>query len=134
MHLAHEACSETQNQCLLLMLHFFPQVQLLTLLVQLEEVPGKQVRDVYKLLLDDSYNIRHAAAELVADMLEESGQRHLGQVYSHAPSASHCCVLHKLLLYIVCATRLVPCGLAWCIGVLIYYGSFVGHLQGMYDS
>lgn len=56
-----------------------PQVQLLTLLVRLEEVPGKQVRDVYKLLLDDSYAIRHAAAELVADMLEESGQRHLGQ-------------------------------------------------------
>ena len=55
------------------------QVQLLTLLVRLEEVPGKQVRDVYKLLLDDSYAIRHAAAELVADMLEESGRRHLGQ-------------------------------------------------------
>lgn len=63
------------------------QVQLLTLLVRLEEVPGKQVRDVYKLLLDDSYALRHAAAELVADMLEESGQKHLGQVrpqrYSH---------------------------------------------------
>lgn len=56
------------------------QVQLLTLLVRLEEVPAKQVRDVYKLLLDDSYAIRHAAAELVADMLEESGERHLGQV------------------------------------------------------
>ena len=56
------------------------QVQLLTLLVRLEEVPGKQVRDVYKLLLDDSYALRHAAAELVADMLEESGQKHLGRV------------------------------------------------------
>lgn len=54
--------------------------------MRLEEVPAKQVRDVYKLLLDDSYAIRHAAAELVADMLEESGQRHLGQVYSE-PSA-----------------------------------------------
>ena len=59
------------------------QVQLLTLLVRLEEVPGKQVRDVYKLLLDDSYALRHAAAELVADMLEESGQKHLGQVRLH---------------------------------------------------
>jgi len=49
-------------------------------LVRLEEVPGHQVRDVYKLLLDDSYAVRHAAAELVADMLEESGQRHLAQV------------------------------------------------------
>ena len=56
------------------------QVQLLTVLVRLEEVPAKQVRDVYKLLLDDSYAVRHAAAELVADMLEESGQRHLAQV------------------------------------------------------
>ncbi|KAL0028278.1 hypothetical protein WJX79_006817 [Trebouxia sp. C0005] len=55
-------------------------VQLLTVLVRLEEVPGHQVRDVYKLLLDDSYAVRHAAAELVADMLEESGQRHLAQV------------------------------------------------------
>ncbi len=50
------------------------------MLVRLEEVPGHQVRDVYKLLLDDSYAVRHAAAELVADMLEESGQRHLAQV------------------------------------------------------
>ena len=58
----------------------FVQVQLLTVLVRLEEVPAKQVRDVYKLLLDDSYAVRHAAAELVADMLEESGQRHLAQV------------------------------------------------------
>ncbi len=56
------------------------QVQLLTVLVRLEEVPAKQVRDVYKLLLDDSYAVRHAAAELVTDMLEESGQRHLAQV------------------------------------------------------
>lgn len=56
------------------------QVQLLTVLVRLEEVPAKQVRDVYKLLLDDSYAVRHAAAELVSDMLEESGQRHLAQV------------------------------------------------------
>ena len=57
-----------------------PQVQLLTVLVRLEEVPPAQVRDVYKLLLDDSYAVRHAAAELVTDMLEESGQRHLAQV------------------------------------------------------
>lgn len=50
------------------------------MLVRLEEVPAVQVRDVYKLLLDDSYAVRHAAAELVTDMLEESGQRHLAQV------------------------------------------------------
>lgn len=56
------------------------QVQLLTVLVRLEEVPPAQVRDVYKLLLDDSHAVRHAAAELVTDMLEESGQRHLAQV------------------------------------------------------
>lgn len=56
------------------------QVQLLTVLVRLEEVSASQVRDVYKLLLDDSHAIRHAAAELVTDMLEESGQRHLTQV------------------------------------------------------
>lgn len=56
------------------------QVQLLTVLVRLEEVPLSQVRDVYKLLLDDSHAVRHAAAELVTDMLEESGQRHLAQV------------------------------------------------------
>ncbi|KAL3143333.1 hypothetical protein ABBQ38_002169 [Trebouxia sp. C0009 RCD-2024] len=55
-------------------------VQLLTVLVRLEEVPLSQVRDVYKLLLDDSHAVRHAAAELVTDMLEESGQRHLAQV------------------------------------------------------
>lgn len=60
-------------------------VQLLTVLVRLEEVPAKQVRDVYKLLLDDSYAVRHAAAELVADMLEESGQRHLAQAGKTGP-------------------------------------------------
>ena len=60
-------------------------MQLLTVLVRLEEVPAKQVRDVYKLLLDDSYAVRHAAAELVTDMLEESGQRHLAQVLTPHP-------------------------------------------------
>ena len=60
-------------------------MQLLTVLVRLEEVPAKQVRDVYKLLLDDSYAVRHAAAELVTDMLEESGQRHLAQVLAPHP-------------------------------------------------
>ena len=38
---------------------------------------------MYKLLLDDSYAVRHAAAELVTDMLQESGQRHLAQVTTH---------------------------------------------------
>ena len=32
-----------------------------------------QVAEVYHLLLDDSHAIRHAAAELVADLLEELG-------------------------------------------------------------
>lgn len=64
------------------------QVQLLTALVRLEEVPPAQVRDVYKLLLDDSHAVRHAAAELVTDMLEKSGQRHLAQVIHH--SCIHC--------------------------------------------
>ncbi len=63
------------------------------MLVRLEEVPGHQVRDVYKLLLDDSYAVRHAAAELVADMLEESGQRHLAQVIT---SPFHCCCFLSL--------------------------------------
>lgn len=70
----HAASMIVKTMCRLM------QVQLLTVLVRLEEVPLSQVRDVYKLLLDDSHAVRHAAAELVTDMLEESGQRHLAQV------------------------------------------------------
>lgn len=39
-----------------------------------------QVREVYRLLVDSSAPIRHAAAELVAGMLEEQGQRFIAQV------------------------------------------------------
>lgn len=72
------------------------QVQLLTVLVRLEEVPPAQVRDVYKLLLDDSHAVRHAAAELVTDMLEESGQRHLAQVTVLSKSQSASSLLPRI--------------------------------------
>ena len=39
-----------------------------------------QVREVYRLLVDSSAPIRHAAAELVAGMLEEQGRRFMAQV------------------------------------------------------
>jgi len=39
-----------------------------------------QVTDVYRLLVDDSAAIRHAAGDLVADLLEEQGSRQLAQV------------------------------------------------------
>ena len=39
-----------------------------------------QVREVYRLLVDSSASIRHAAAELVAGMLQEQGQRFIAQV------------------------------------------------------
>jgi len=38
-----------------------------------------QVTDVYRLLVDDSAAIRHAAGDLVADLLEEQGSRQLAQ-------------------------------------------------------
>lgn len=41
-----------------------------------------QVRDVYRLLVDDSHAIRLAAADLVTGLLEEQGQRQLEQVIS----------------------------------------------------
>lgn len=37
-----------------------------------------QARQVFKLLADDAPNIRHAAATLAADMLEDEGQLYLG--------------------------------------------------------
>lgn len=48
-----------------------------------------QVREVYRLLVDSSTHIRHAAAELVAGMLEEQGKRFLAQVCTslHHPVA-----------------------------------------------
>ena len=41
-----------------------------------------QARELYRLLVEDSTAIRHAAAELVAGMLEPQGQRFLAQVGS----------------------------------------------------
>ena len=79
------------------------QVQLLTVLVRLEEVPLSQVRDVYKLLLDDSHAVRHAAAELVTDMLEESGQRHLAQVMIAHPFSLLLSRLHQQLWLTHCS-------------------------------
>lgn len=38
------------------------------------------MREIYRLLVDSSAPIRHAAAELVAGMLEEQGQRFIAQV------------------------------------------------------
>jgi hypothetical protein len=56
------------------------QVELVTLLVRAEEVPPRAVADICRLLVDDAHSVRHAAAGLVADMLEEQGQRRLTQV------------------------------------------------------
>ena len=39
-----------------------------------------QARDLYRLLVEDSAPIRHAAAELVAGMLEPQGRQFLAQV------------------------------------------------------
>ena len=39
-----------------------------------------QARDLYRLLVEDSASIRHAAAELVAGMLEPQGRHFLAQV------------------------------------------------------
>lgn len=49
----------------------------MTQLVKLEELEHTAVRDVYRLLVDDSPAIRRAAAELVAGSLEEQGRRQL---------------------------------------------------------
>ncbi|KAK9814838.1 hypothetical protein WJX72_012382 [[Myrmecia] bisecta] len=54
-------------------------VRLLTMMVKLEEIPHGQVKEVYQLLLDDSHQLRHAAAELVSDLLVELGQHQLTQ-------------------------------------------------------
>ena len=54
-----------------------------------------QVREIYRLLVDSSAPIRHAAAELVAGMLEEQGQRFIAQacvqsIQDHHAHAKHC--------------------------------------------
>jgi hypothetical protein len=53
------------------------QIQLMTRLAKLEEVVGTAVRDTFRLLVDDAAPIRHAAAELVADLLPDFGERQL---------------------------------------------------------
>ena len=55
------------------------QIRLITLLVRLDELPGENVKEVYRLLGDQSHGIRHAAADLVASMLEEQGRQALEQ-------------------------------------------------------
>lgn len=59
------------------------QIQLMTRLAKLEEVEGTAVRDTFRLLVDDAAPVRHAAAELVADLLPDFGERQL-QVNVHA--------------------------------------------------
>ena len=46
-----------------------------------------QVTDVYRLLVDDSAAIRHAAGDLVADLLEDQGSRQLAQARLIGPQA-----------------------------------------------
>ena len=53
------------------------QIELLTILVKLEELPTAQAAEVYRLLLDDSRAVRHAVAELVASVQEAQGQSFL---------------------------------------------------------
>ena len=53
------------------------QIELLTILVKLEELPSAQAAEVYRLLLDDSRAVRHAVAELVASVQEAQGQSFL---------------------------------------------------------
>ena len=53
------------------------QIQLMTRLAKLEEVEGTAVRDTFRLLVDDAAPVRHAAAELVADLLPDFGERQL---------------------------------------------------------
>eukprot|EP00887_Chlorella_sp_A99_P000272 scaffold13.g272.t1 len=60
-------------------------VQLITLLVQLEELPAENVREVYRLLGDESHAIRHAASELVASLLEGQGAALLARGADPAP-------------------------------------------------
>ena len=53
------------------------QIELLTILVKLDELPTAQAAEVYRLLLDDSRAVRHAVAELVASVQEAQGQSFL---------------------------------------------------------
>lgn len=49
----------------------------MTRLAKLGEVEGTAVRDTFRLLVDDAAPVRHAAAELVADLLPDFGERQL---------------------------------------------------------
>lgn len=61
-------------------LSLFCQIELVTKLVRLDVFGGDEVAGVYRLLVDDSHAIRHAAAELVANSLGNQGARYLAQV------------------------------------------------------
>lgn len=54
-------------------------VQLLTVLVRANEIPATSVKEVYTLLGDASYSIRHAVADLLAEILEDQGGHVLRQ-------------------------------------------------------
>ena len=49
----------------------------MTRLAKLGEVEGTAVQDTFRLLVDDAAPVRHAAAELVADLLPDFGERQL---------------------------------------------------------
>lgn len=59
-----------------------------------------QARDLYRLLVEDSTAIRHAAAELVAGMLEPQGQRFIAQVISRRSSS--CRLSHRSCIWLTC--------------------------------
>ncbi len=65
------------------------QVQLVTTLVKVEEVEPDAVREVYRLLVDSAAGIRHAAADLVADLLEEQGARFLATQQKQVNTDNH---------------------------------------------
>ena len=73
------------------------QIELLTILVKLEELPTAQAAEVYRLLLDDSRAVRHAVAELVASVQEAQGQSFLQsqQVRTACTGAKISCSLSK---------------------------------------
>lgn len=84
------------------------QVQLVTSLVKLEEIEPEAVREVYRLLVDSAAGIRHAAAGLVAGLLEDQGARFLvSQQPKVPPRAAPVPPIHQPLIlcfpFCVCA-------------------------------
>ncbi|GMH33633.1 hypothetical protein BSKO_01467 [Bryopsis sp. KO-2023] len=70
-------------------------VKILTKLVRAEELPFEAVRDIYKLLLDESPSLRHAAAELVCELLDE--EVHKASVQSGESKSEEDVHLHGVL-------------------------------------